>query len=97
MECQIMCQHNLNCKFWTYGVIGEWNGHCVLKSSDIGRQSLTGLISGPRNCRYCDEIGICRVSVDFHSKTSDFLVLCYISDISYLTYTFLSRRVHKDF
>ena len=45
-----MCQHNLNCKFWTYGVIGDWNGHCVLKSSDIGRQSLTGLISGPKIC-----------------------------------------------
>ena len=57
-----MCQHNLNCKFWTYGVIGDWNGHCVLKSSDIGRQSLTGLISGPRNCRYCDQAGICKVS-----------------------------------
>ena len=66
MSCQTLCMYDPDCKFWTYGVTGTWGNQCVLKTSDEGRQSLSGLISGPKFCRYCDVIGKCVVSLDFH-------------------------------
>ena len=66
MACQILCQNHDNCKFWTLGVT-LYAGSCVLKSSDLGRQSLSGVISGPKFCYpTCDMIGKCGVSIDFH-------------------------------
>ena len=62
MECLNFCQSDDNCKAWTYGVSGEWTGNCVLKSSESGRLSYPGLISGPKFCQRCDIMGICVVS-----------------------------------
>ena len=73
MACQISCQYHENCKFWTFGVKEQpqpYAGSCVLKSSDSGRQSIPGLISGPKFCYpTCDMLGKCGVSFDFHLLT----------------------------
>ena len=45
--CQTLCLNNNNCTFWTFKVTG---GYCWLKSSDSGREPLTGLTSGPKIC-----------------------------------------------
>ena len=47
--CRTLCQSNSNCKFWTYGLTAH-SGKCWLKSSDSGRQSYSGLISGQKTC-----------------------------------------------
>ena len=62
MDCQRLCMSHPDCQFWTFGVTGIWKDHCVLKTSDEGRNSSAGLISGRRFCSYCDVKGICRVS-----------------------------------
>ena len=62
MECRALCQTNDDCKAWTFGET-NFIGVCHLKSSDAGRQSLGGLISGPKVCQRCDIAGICMVSL----------------------------------
>ena len=52
-DCQVLCQHNDKCKYWTYGHITEefwYAGHCFLKNdkSNVGQKA--ALTSGPRNC-----------------------------------------------
>jgi hypothetical protein len=48
--CQKLCLNNNNCNFWTYGLTAPHSGNCWLKSTDSGRQSYPGLISGRKNC-----------------------------------------------
>ena len=47
--CRTLCESNSNCKVWTYGLTAH-SGKCWLKSTDSGRQSYPGLISGRTNC-----------------------------------------------
>ena len=48
--CQVLCQKDNKCKFWTFGLT-EHKGNCWLKTSASGRKKHPGLISGPKNCR----------------------------------------------
>ena len=47
--CQTLCQNNIKCMYWTYGVT-KAAGNCWLKSEDSGRRSNPGLTSGPKLC-----------------------------------------------
>ena len=47
--CQTLCQNNIKCMYWTYGVT-KHAGNCWLKSEDSGRRSNPGLTSGPKLC-----------------------------------------------
>ena len=52
-DCQVLCQHNDQCIYWTYGYINEdvwYAGKCFLKNvkSNVGPKA--ALTSGPRNC-----------------------------------------------
>merc|ERR1711981_373565 len=54
-DCQVLCQHNDQCKYWTYGYITEdvwYAGKCFLKNvkSNVGAKA--ALSSGPRNCKF---------------------------------------------
>ena len=44
-DCQKECQNYGSCNYWTYNTI---DGKCHMKSSDSGRKSLNGAISGPK-------------------------------------------------
>ena len=51
--CQIKCQKENNCKFWTYGydhAATVHGGKCFLKRQLVDRVPVKGLISGRRNC-----------------------------------------------
>ena len=53
-DCQVKCQHNDKCKYWTYGHITEnqywYAGHCFLKNAKSNLGPKAALTSGPRNC-----------------------------------------------
>ena len=52
--CQVLCQMNAECKYWTYGHIDypDWYaGYWFLKNAKSNIQSKKGLTSGPRNCQ----------------------------------------------
>ena len=46
-DCQKECQNYGSCNYWTYNTM---NGKCHMKSSDSGRKSHNGAISGPKHC-----------------------------------------------
>ena len=52
-DCQVLCQHNDQCKYWTYGHITEdvwYAGKCHLKNDKSNVGPKAALTSGPRNC-----------------------------------------------
>ena len=52
-ECGKLCNDDMSCSYWTW--LGSKGGNttkykCLLKASAEGRRSLTGAVSGNRNC-----------------------------------------------
>ena len=49
-ECQKLCQETTGCEFFTYDPKAYNPKTCYLKTSDTGRVSLKGIVSGPKFC-----------------------------------------------
>ena len=49
LECQLLCQEESSCEFWTYGLT-VISGNCHLKTSAGVRKPHRGLISGKKFC-----------------------------------------------
>ena len=52
-ECGKMCNADQNCSYWTWlgGQGGDaYKNKCLLKASAKGRRSITGAVSGNRDC-----------------------------------------------
>ena len=52
-ECGKLCNDDMRCSYWTW--LGSQGGDtykykCLLKASAKGRRSITGAVSGNRNC-----------------------------------------------
>ena len=53
-DCNSECVKNEKCKYWSWfaAATGSSSEHdCKLKTSDNGRQSKTGVVSGSRGCK----------------------------------------------
>ena len=46
-ECQQLCASTIGCEFFTYHPDRK---SCFLKTSDVGRKTFYGAISGPKSC-----------------------------------------------
>ena len=52
-DCQVICQQNAECRYWTYGHSGEnypYSGHCFLKYTKANVGTLVAVTSGAKNC-----------------------------------------------
>ena len=51
MTCQLECQQNEKCKFWTYDTTSRGPGlNCWLKTNGDYKKQNTARISGPKYC-----------------------------------------------
>ena len=49
-ECQKLCQETTGCEFFTYDPNADNPKMCYLKTSDSGRTTRKGIVSGPKFC-----------------------------------------------
>ena len=59
--CAKMCSDNDKCTHWTWispesGVSSDWVNTCCTKTSDAGRWTKNGMVSGSKECGACEEI-----------------------------------------
>jgi len=60
LECQRACQEEVDCRFFTFGTAeSSCPNCCYFKSSDLGRESSNGYISGPWSCGFENEESHC--------------------------------------
>ena len=51
MACQIECQENTGCNFWTYATSSGGKGlNCWLKTNGQFKQKKSNRVSGPKYC-----------------------------------------------
>ena len=53
VDCQVRCQQNDECKYWTYGHNhgNAWfAGKCFIKNARSNVQQNSAFTSGPKNC-----------------------------------------------